>query len=102
MRQVSPAFVRAVEELFYLSRLVGAAHNLLYRDRRGDLLSFARFALRDVPREIRHSWRPIGLAATVLFLPMIIAGSAVVQRPSIASTFIPVGYATVLGAIAVW
>jgi uncharacterized membrane protein SpoIIM required for sporulation/uncharacterized RDD family membrane protein YckC len=81
---------KPAEELFYLSRLVGAAHNLLYRDRRGDLLSFARFALRDVPREIRHSWRPIGLAATVLFLPMIIAGSAVIRHPDVAATFIPV------------
>jgi len=81
---------RPAEELFYLSRLVGAAHNLLYRDRRADLLGFARFILRDVPREIRRSWRPIGLATTVLFLPMLIAGSAVVQHPSVAPTFIPV------------
>ena len=82
---------KPAEELFYLSRLVGAAHNLLYRGHRGDLLSFVRFMLRDVPREIRRSWRPIGLAVAVLFLPMIIAGSAVVRHPSVAATFIPVG-----------
>lgn len=82
---------KPAEELFYLSRLVGAAHNLLYRDRRADLLGFVRFILRDVPREIRHSWRPIGLATTVFFLPMIIAGAAVIQQPAVAATFIPVG-----------
>ena len=79
------------EELFYLSRLVGAAHNLLYRDRRGDLLGFVRFLLGDVPREIRASWRPIALAATIFFLPMVIAGTAVVRHPAVASVFIPVG-----------
>jgi uncharacterized membrane protein SpoIIM required for sporulation len=76
-------------ELFYLSRLVGAAHNLLYRDRALTLRDAARFVFRDVPREIRRSGRPILLAATLLFLPGIIAAVAVIQRPAVASVFIP-------------
>ena len=82
---------RPIQELFYLSRLVGAAHNLLYRDRRGGLLDFGQFLLRDVPREIRRSWRPILLAVIVMFLPMIVSTVAVSQHPEVAPTFIPVG-----------
>jgi uncharacterized membrane protein SpoIIM required for sporulation/uncharacterized RDD family membrane protein YckC len=76
-------------ELFYLSRLVGAAHNLLYRARGTTMREAAQFVFRDVPREIRRSFAPILLAATLLFLPGIIAAVAVIQRPSVASVFIP-------------
>lgn len=78
-------------ELFYLSRLVGSAHNLLYRDRGTTLREAANFVLFDVPREIRRSGRPILLAATLLFLPGIIAGTAVIQHPTVAPVFIPPG-----------
>jgi uncharacterized membrane protein SpoIIM required for sporulation/uncharacterized RDD family membrane protein YckC len=76
-------------ELFYLSRLVGAAHNLLYRGRGTTIREAARFIFRDVPREIRRSAAPILLAATLLFLPGIIAATAVIQHPAVASVFIP-------------
>lgn len=78
-------------ELFYLSRLVGAAHNLLYRTRGTTMREAAQFVFRDVPREIRRSVGPISLAATLLFLPGIIAAVAVIQRPAVASVFIPPG-----------
>lgn len=78
-------------ELFYLSRLVGAAHNLLYRERGMTARDVARFVLRDVPREIRRSAGPILLAAVMLFLPALIAGVAVIQHPEVAATFIPAG-----------
>jgi uncharacterized membrane protein SpoIIM required for sporulation/uncharacterized RDD family membrane protein YckC len=78
-------------ELFYLSRLVGAAHNLLYRDRGTTMREAGRFVFRDVPTEIRRSSGPILLAATLLFLPAIVAGIAVVKRPEVASVFIPAG-----------
>jgi uncharacterized membrane protein SpoIIM required for sporulation len=68
---------------------VGSAHNLLYRDRGTTLREAARFVLFDVPREIRRSGRPILLAATLLFLPGIIAGTAVIQHPAVAAVFIP-------------
>jgi uncharacterized membrane protein SpoIIM required for sporulation/uncharacterized RDD family membrane protein YckC len=76
-------------ELFYLSRLVGAAHNLLYRERGLTFGRIARFVALDVPREIRRSVRPIALATTLLFLPGIISAIAVIQRPSVAPVFIP-------------
>ena len=78
-------------EMFYLSRLVGAAHNLLYRDRGTTLREASQFVLRDIPREIRRSAGPILLAAVLLFLPATIAAVAVIQRPSVAAVFIPAG-----------
>src|SRR5262245_33893920 len=77
------------DELFYLGRLVGSAHNLLYRDRRSALREIVRFIAIDVPTEVRRSWRPILLAAAFLFVPGIIAYTAVVRDPSVASVFIP-------------
>jgi uncharacterized membrane protein SpoIIM required for sporulation/uncharacterized RDD family membrane protein YckC len=78
-------------EMFYLSRLVGAAHNLLYRDRGTTMREASQFVLRDIPREIRRSGGPILLAAVLLFLPATIAAVAVIQQPEVASVFIPAG-----------
>jgi uncharacterized membrane protein SpoIIM required for sporulation/uncharacterized RDD family membrane protein YckC len=78
-------------ELFYLSRLVGAAHNLLYRERRASLRDAGRFIFHDVPREIRRSAAAIALAAVLLFLPATIAAIAVIQHPAVAAVFIPAG-----------
>lgn len=78
-------------ELFYLSRLVGAAHNLLYRDRGTTLREAGRFIFLDVPREIRRSTGPILLAAVMLFLPATIAAVSVIRHPEVASVFIPPG-----------
>jgi uncharacterized membrane protein SpoIIM required for sporulation len=77
------------DELFYLGRLVGSAHNLLYKERGTTLAAFLRFMLGDVPREVRRSFRPIALAAVLLFLPGVIAGTAVIRNPAVASVFIP-------------
>jgi len=81
---------RAIDELFQLGRLVAGAHNLLYRDRGTALLGAFRFLFTDVPREIRHSARPIALAALLMFGPAIIAGTAVVRDPSVARRMVPV------------
>jgi uncharacterized membrane protein SpoIIM required for sporulation/uncharacterized RDD family membrane protein YckC len=78
------------DEQFYLARLVAGAHNLIYRDRRNTLREIARFIGIDVPSEVRRSWRPIALAATFLFVPAIIAYTAVVRHPDVASVFIPI------------
>ena len=78
------------DELFHLGRLVAGAHNLLYRDRRNTLREMLRFVAFDVPTEVRRSHRPILLAAAFLFLPALIAYTAVVRDPSVAPTFIPV------------
>jgi uncharacterized membrane protein SpoIIM required for sporulation len=77
------------DELFYLGRLVSAAHNLIYRDRRSDLMDVVRFFALDIPREVRRSYRPIALAAALLFGPAAIAFTAVVRHPETADTFIP-------------
>lgn len=80
---------RAIDELFQLGRLVAGAHNLLYRERGTALLGVFRFLFSDVPREIRHSARPIALAALLMFGPAIIAGTAVVRNPSVAPRIVP-------------
>jgi uncharacterized membrane protein SpoIIM required for sporulation/uncharacterized RDD family membrane protein YckC len=77
-------------ELFYLSRLVAGAHNLLYRDRRKSFRDVLRFIAVDVPTEVRRSVIPISIAVTFLFLPAIIAYTAVVRDPRVAPSFIPV------------
>lgn len=77
------------DELFYLGRLVAGAHNLLYRDRRSSIRDVLRFIAVDVPTEVRRSFRPILLAAAFLFIPAIIAYTAVVRQPNVASVFIP-------------
>jgi uncharacterized membrane protein SpoIIM required for sporulation len=80
---------RALDELFQLGRLVAGAHNLLYRDRGTALRSAFRVLFADVPREIRRSARPIGLAALLMFLPAIIAATAVIREPGVAPRMVP-------------
>ena len=80
---------RESPELFYLNRLVAAAHNLLYRRRAVPARDAARYLFHDVPREIRRSVRPIALAATLLFLPAVIAGTAVYRTPAVAQMLLP-------------
>jgi uncharacterized membrane protein SpoIIM required for sporulation/uncharacterized RDD family membrane protein YckC len=82
---------RETPELFYLSRLLAGAHNLLYRGRALTLTDVVRVVAIEAPREVRRSWRPILLAAALLFGPGLIAYEAVVRQPAVASTFIPSG-----------
>ncbi|MDB4908237.1 MAG: protein of unknown function transrane [Gemmatimonadetes bacterium] len=79
------------DEVFYLSRMVSGAHNLLYRGRSLTLRAVIRGMFLDAPREVRRSVRPIMIAAVMMFLPAIIAYVAVVRRPSVAPMFIPRG-----------
>jgi uncharacterized membrane protein SpoIIM required for sporulation/uncharacterized RDD family membrane protein YckC len=82
---------RETPELFYLSRLLAGAHNLLYRGRSLTLADVVRLVAIDAPREVRRSWRAVLLAGTLLFGPALIAYSAVVRHPDVAGTFIPAG-----------
>lgn len=82
---------RETPELFYLSRLLAGAHNLLYRGRSLTLADVVRLIAIDAPREVRRSWRPVLLAGALLFGPALIAYSAVVRHPAVAATFIPPG-----------
>jgi uncharacterized membrane protein SpoIIM required for sporulation/uncharacterized RDD family membrane protein YckC len=82
---------RAIDELFQLGRLVAGAHNLLYRDRGMALGQAVHFLFTDVPREIRRSAAPIGLAALLLFGPALVAGIAVLRSPPVAAALLPAG-----------
>ena len=82
---------RETPELFYLSRLLAGAHNLLYRGRSLTLADLVRLVAIDAPREVRRSWRPVLLAGALLFGPALIAYTAVVSHPAVAATFIPAG-----------
>ena len=80
---------REREEVFYLSRLMAGAHNLLYRGRPLTFKDVWRTFAVDAPREVRRSLGPIALAAALLFGPAIIAYMAVVRDPAVARVFIP-------------
>ena len=82
---------RERDEVFYLSRLMAGAHNLLYRGRTLSFRDVWRTFAIEAPREVRRSWRPILLAGVLLFGPMVIAHTAVVRNPSVARVFIPAG-----------
>ena len=80
---------RERDEVFYLSRLMAGAHNLLYRGRALTFKDVWRTFAIEAPREVRRSLRPIALAALLLFGPAIIAYTAVVRDPIVARVFIP-------------
>jgi uncharacterized membrane protein SpoIIM required for sporulation/uncharacterized RDD family membrane protein YckC len=82
---------REREEVFYLSRLMAGAHNLLYRGRSLTFKDVWRTFAVEAPREVRRSLGPIALAAVLLFGPAIIAYTAVVREPAVARVFIPAG-----------
>src|SRR3712207_3530783 len=74
---------RDLDALFQLSRLVAGGHNLFYRRADVALATAWRYVAFDVPREIRRSWRPVLLAAALLFGPAVGAGSLIVARPDL-------------------
>jgi len=79
------------DALFYVSRLVGAGHNLIYRRRAISTQTAWRFISVNVPREVRRSWRPILLAAFLLFAPMAVTAKAVIEQPALAEELLPQG-----------
>jgi uncharacterized membrane protein SpoIIM required for sporulation/uncharacterized RDD family membrane protein YckC len=77
------------DALFYVSRLVGAGHNLLYRQRQLSWRSISNFLFVSMPRELRRSALPILGAAVLLFGPMAVTYGAVVANPSLAKRLLP-------------
>lgn len=80
---------REIDSVFYLSRLVAGGHNLLYRDRRVTAGAAWEYCTVLVPREIRRSALPIGIAAALLFGSGAISWVAVMRDPAVAERFIP-------------
>ena len=80
---------RALDEMFYLGRLVAGAHNLLYRDRGMTVRGAVRYLFTDVPREVRRSAGPVALAGLLLFGPAVIAAVGVMRAPEIAPRLLP-------------
>ena len=79
------------DALFYVSRLVGAGHNLLYRQRGLSLRSISSFVFVSMPRELRRSAAPILGAALLLFGPMAVTYGVVVGDPALAERLLPSG-----------
>jgi len=71
------------DAIFYVSRLLGAGHNFLYRQRSLSARDVWRFLSLSVPREIRRSARYIVAGALFLFGPMLITYVAVVRHPEL-------------------
>lgn len=76
-------------EVFSLSRLVAAGHNLIYRDARVSRGEALRFLSREVPREVRRSAIPIAVAAALFFVPMAVAYRAIIDSPAAAGSILP-------------
>ncbi len=79
------------QEIFYVSRLLGAAHNLLYRQRGLSLRDVWRYVSVSVPREVRRSAAFILTAAFFLFAPMAVTFGLLRQRPELAAQLLPAG-----------
>jgi uncharacterized membrane protein SpoIIM required for sporulation/uncharacterized RDD family membrane protein YckC len=82
---------RDTEAQYYLSRLVAAGHNLLYRRREIALGTVWTFLTVTLPREARRSWRPIATAALLLYGPAAITYFAVIRDPDLQYDFEPPG-----------
>jgi uncharacterized membrane protein SpoIIM required for sporulation/uncharacterized RDD family membrane protein YckC len=80
---------RDVDALFYVNRLVGAGHNLLYRQQPVAWKSLGRFVWITIPTEIRRSAPAILVAAVCLFAPMAVTYRAMVRDPSLGQDLLP-------------
>jgi uncharacterized membrane protein SpoIIM required for sporulation/uncharacterized RDD family membrane protein YckC len=72
---------RQVDALFYLSRIVAGAHNLIYRQRGVSMLSAWHYVSRTIPRELRRSAAVVLLSAAILFVPAGIAYTTLLHHP---------------------
>ncbi|MBK5187033.1 MAG: stage II sporulation protein M [Gemmatimonadaceae bacterium] len=77
------------DAIFYVSRLLGAGHNFLYRQRGLSARDVWRYISVAVPREVRHSAAFILLGAFFLFVPMAITYGVVVRHPELEKRLVP-------------
>lgn len=82
---------REVDAVFTLSRLVAAAHNLVYRQRSLSFGMVFDYLTVTVPAEIRGSVRPILLAALLMFGPAAVSWISVARHPDLAADLLPPG-----------
>ncbi|HEX5580134.1 MAG TPA: stage II sporulation protein M [Gemmatimonadaceae bacterium] len=79
------------DAVYSLSRLVAGGHNLLYRGRRVRPAALGRYLMVTVPAEIRRAWRPILLAAVLLFVPAFAGFEATRRSPEATLELVPRG-----------
>jgi uncharacterized membrane protein SpoIIM required for sporulation/uncharacterized RDD family membrane protein YckC len=79
------------DAIFYVSRLLGAGHNFLYRQRGLSARDVWRYVSISVPREVRRSASFILASAFLLFVPMAITFGALVRHPELAPRLLPLG-----------
>jgi len=79
------------DAIFYVSRLLSAGHNFLYRQRGLSARDVWRYVSISVPREVRRSASFILASAFFLFVPMAITYGALVRHPELAPRLLPLG-----------
>jgi uncharacterized membrane protein SpoIIM required for sporulation/uncharacterized RDD family membrane protein YckC len=77
------------ELLYALERAVGAGHNLLYRAPARGWTGFRRWVTGGFPALARRRWKPIVLAAVLLYLPAGVTYAAVRAEPSRGRDLLP-------------
>jgi uncharacterized membrane protein SpoIIM required for sporulation/uncharacterized RDD family membrane protein YckC len=79
------------DAIFYVSRLLGAGHNFLYRQRGLSMRDVWRYVSVAVPREVRRSRWYILAGAFFLFVPMAITYAVLVRHPDLERRLNPPG-----------
>jgi uncharacterized membrane protein SpoIIM required for sporulation len=79
------------ELLYTLERMVGFGHNLLYRPPERSLGRFVAFVRGGFAALVRRRWKPVLLAAVLLYAPMLLTFSAVRADPPLARELLPPG-----------
>jgi uncharacterized membrane protein SpoIIM required for sporulation/uncharacterized RDD family membrane protein YckC len=90
-RLATAARGRELDAIFRLSRLVGAGHNLLYRQERLGGQAIKRFLFAVVPAELRRSALPIAAAALLLFGSMGVTYISVTRNPDLVDELVGPG-----------
>jgi uncharacterized membrane protein SpoIIM required for sporulation len=79
------------DDAFRLGRLVAEGHNLLYRRGRGRPGAAAHYLTRGLPAAVVGAWRPVAVAALLLFGPMLVSAVSVARAPARAAAVLPEG-----------
>lgn len=80
----------SAELLRSLERWVGAGHNLLYRPGAWSWRDAREWLGHGFPALVRRRWRPIALAAALLFVPLLLAAAVIHADPARARAILPV------------